>query len=251
MDTLESFAELKDEKATSDEIEEFREQFDDSLILSDQFVSILCITHVRNAGQIEGYFSSRSKLEEFVNKMNEFGVKCFVDYNLEKEDSTLWTMSKLFEEANEGITKMLEGSNHVVSIYLSSNSSSSTKEVRRILKLKERGNMISYHREFGRFLNYPEEDIESFVFGQLPSWKRFLLSLFNRDVPEAVTIDDAAKKYGEDFDKRDRKILNAFSFHMVRDSSEDFERMVETAFRRFERLDEVVDAYDLVKEVYY
>lgn len=251
MERFESFTDVDEFKPDEDDIDSFRESFEDSIILSDQFVSILCMTHIREGGQIEGYFSDSSELEDFADQMNKYGVRCFVDHSLGKEESTLWTMSKLFEDADNAIDEMLDNADQVVTVYLTSNSSWSVDDVREFVELKESRDMSSYHRKFGDFLGYPDEDIESFVFGQLPGWKKFLLSLVGRGVPEALMVDEAARKYGEDLSKRDKRILNAFSFHKLRDTEKSFERVQNTAFERFEELDGFVDAYSLVEEVYY
>lgn len=251
MDRFEGFTEVGEEVPGEEDINQFREDFEDSIILSDQFVSILCMTGVKTGGQIEGYFTDHTELEKFSEKMNRYGVKCFVDHGLDKEESTLWTMSKLFDDADSAIDEMLDDADRVVTVYLTSESSWDVEDVRGFVKLKECGSMSSYHRRFGDFLGYPEEDVESFVFEQLPGWKQLLLSLAGRDVPESIMVDEAARKYGESLGKKDKRILNAFNFHKVRDTEESFERALDTAFRRFEELDRFVDGYSLVEEVYY
>lgn len=248
---FEAFEETADKDITPGELESFRENFSDSIILSDQFIVILTVTGIRESSHIEGYFSDRNELEAFMDFVNSYGIQCFADYNLEEEDTMTGSISQLVQQ-NDGteFSSVLDDASIVASLYLTSDSSWSINDIEEIVELRENGSMIEYHRLFGSFLDYPDKDIESYVFSQLPVWKKSLLSLIGRDVPEAILIDKAARKYGHNLSNADKRVVNAFTFHMIRDSEQCFSRAWKKSQERRDKLDAYLDVDDIVKELY-
>ncbi len=247
---VEEYISESEEKPTEEDLVKFREEFSDSIILSDQFLVILGLTGARDSVQLEGYFDSQEELEEFAALVNNYGVNCYFDYSLEREESTVHSISSMIsdEEAKSEMKKFTEAS--IICNIFMDRGDSSLEEVEEIVSLND--SMGSrYHRLFGQFLDYPERDIDSFIYKQKPEWKKKLLSLVGRDNPGMILAGKAADKYGSDLSFRDKRTLNCFIDHGIQDTEESFESTLETAKERRNILEEFMDVEELLQEVFY
>ena len=247
---VEEYISKQKEKPTVEMLEEFRDDFSDSIILSDQFLVILALTGSRDSVQLEGYFETEEELTEFADLMNRYGVNCYIDRSLDREESTVHSISSMIsdQEAKSEMQKFTEAS-IICNIFLD-HGDSSVEQVERIASL--RNDMSSeYHRLFGQFLNYPERDIDSFIYKQKSDWKKKLLKLLGRDDPGLILAGKAAEKYGEDLSLQDKRTLNCFIDHGIQDTEESFESTLDTARERRNVLEEFMDVDELLEEVFY
>lgn len=234
------------------DIEQFREEFEDSIIRSGQLLAILSMTRARESVHLEGYFKDDEDVERFGEYVNRFGVNCFTDHSLDKEETMLHSISKLFDdEESNNIDKVLGNAEKTCNVFLTTDKDHGMDDVKEIARLREKDNLIKYHRKFGEFLHYPEEDIESFIFNQRPEWKKKLLKLIGHDVPPAISVDKAAEKYSNDMSRREKKTLNSFIDHTIRNTEASFQRTMSEAKNRRETVDKYTDAEKLVDDLLY
>ncbi|MFQ3308071.1 MAG: hypothetical protein ACI977_000288 [Candidatus Nanohaloarchaea archaeon] len=243
------FSSDRDEKPSEEDIGTFQEDFENTIILSDQFLTILAVTGARESVQIEGYFRDEDELEEFGDFVNRFGVNCYVDRGLDKEETALHTLSALIDQDDSKIDRMLENSPLVATLYLSR--SHSLNEVKEIARAGEEEKDSDYHRKFGEFLEYPDRDIDAFIYSQKPGWKKKLMKILGRDSLNPIHLDKAAAKYSKDLSERDKRILNSFTDRKIADTEESFKRTMQAARDRFETVDRYTDAEKLMNEILY
>ncbi len=247
---VEEYISKQKEKPSEEVLEGFRENFSDSIILSDQFLVILALTGARDSVQLEGYFDNREKLESFTELVNRYGVNCYIDHSLEREESTVHSISSMIndEDAKSEMEKFTEAS-IICNIFLD-HSESSLEEVEKIVSFRK-GMSDEYHRRFGEFLNYPERDIDSFIYKQKSEWRKKLLRMIGRDEPGLILGGRAAEKYGKNLSSRDKRTLNCFIDHSIQDTEESFESTLATAQERRNVLEEYMDVDKLLQEVFY
>jgi hypothetical protein len=251
---FQKFVSEEELELTHEDIEIFREDFEDSIILSDQFLVILAVTRARESVQIEGYFEDQEEVERFAEYVNRFGVNCFIDHNLTEEETTVYSIAQMFssnEEMEEKLDDLVGDADKIGNVFLTYNSDLGLDDVKEIARLREKDSLIKYHRRFGEFLHYPEEDIESFIFNQRPEWKKKLLKVIGRSVPPAVAVDKAAEKYSKDMDKKSKRTLNCFTDHVIRDTEESFQRTLSEAKNRRETVEKYTDTKKLIDEIFY
>jgi len=232
-------------------IQNFRDDFSDSIILSDQFLVILAITEAREAVQVEGYFESEEDLEKFAEFVNGFGVNCYFDLELEDGGSTVDSISSMIgdEDAKKELKKFTESALKC-NVFMD-RGDSNFEEVKRIRELKENGSEENYHRVFGEFLNYPEQDIKSFIFDQKPEWRKKVLRLLGLGEPPTITAGRAVKKYSDNLSMEEKRTVNCFTDHVIRDSGKSFQRAVEIAQKRRNVLKHYTDVEKLLDDVFY
>ncbi len=240
----------QNEKPSREVLEEFREDFSDSIILSDQFLVILALTGSRDSVQLEGYFENEEELTEFADLMNRYGVNCYIDRSLDREESTVHSISAMIsdQEAKSEMEKFTEAS-IICNLFLD-HGESSIEQVERIASMRN-DMSAEYHRLFGEFLTYPERDIDSFIYKQKSDWRKKFLQLIGRDDPGLILAGRAAEKYGDDLSLRDKRTLNCFIDHGIQDTEESFESTLDTARERREVLEEFMDVEELLQEVFY
>lgn len=219
--------------------EDFLELFDGELLSSDRLLSLLTALEVKPASDVEGFFDSRESFEDFISVMNEAGLNCYVEYDPSETEAE--SMKGLFEEEGGDIS-MMESFEVKARIFLTRKQ----YEIGFFRKMKffKKVYSLKYHRMYGRFLEFREDDIEAFVEGQKPWWFPD-----SAEVNEALRPEELAEKHRDSFSDIDLDAFEALHFGLLEDSKKRFHEGVEEMKERTKVLEESsFDAEKIIEE---
>lgn len=231
---------FRSESGESGEVpEDFLELFEGEMLGSDRLLSILTALRVKPASDVEGFFDSQESFKKFISVMNSCGLNCYVEYDPSETEAE--SMRGLFEEEG-GDFSFTDSFEVKARIFLTRKEYSPS--FFKWMKFYKRFYRPRYHRMYGRFLDFREEDIEAFVVNQKPWW-------FPEDdsVEDALRPEKLAEKYGEDLSDDELKAFEALHFGLLEDSKERFYKGIEETEKRKELVEESsFDVEEIIKE---
>ena len=219
--------------------QDFLELFEDEMLGSDRVLSLLTSLGVKPASDIEGYFNSSDSFEEFISIMNSTGLNCYVEFNPSETEAE--SMKGLFEEEGGDIS-FTENFEVKARIFLT------RKEYSigffRRMNFYKHFYRVKYHRMYGNFLEFREENIEAFVESQKPWWIPS-----DGSINDALRPEELGEKYGDDFSESELKAFEALHFGMLEDSKRRFYQGIEEVEERRKIIEESsFDVEDVIEE---
>ena len=219
--------------------EDFLDRFEGEMLGSDRMLSLLTALGVKPASDVEGFFNSKQRFENFISIMNSAGLNCYVEFD--PSETEVESMKGLFEEEGGDIS-FTEDFEVKVRIFITRKEYSTGFFLR--MKFYKKIYRLKYHRMYGGFLEFREKDIEAFIEGQKPFWIPS-----NDSVKEGLRPEQLAEKYGDDFSEEDLKAFEALHFGILQDSRKRFYDGIEEMEERKNILEESsFDADEVIEE---
>ena len=219
--------------------EDFLDRFEGELLSSDRVLSLLTALGVKPASDVEGFFNSEESFEDFISVMNSAGLNCYVEFDPSETEAE--SMKGLFEEEGGDIS-FTESFEVKARIFLT-RKEYSTNFFRK-MKFFSKVYRSKYHRMYGKFLEFREDDIEAFVESQRPWWLPE-----SGDVGEALRPEQLAEKYCSRPSSMDFRVFEALHFGLLEDSKKRFHEGVEETEERMKILEESsFDAEKVIEE---
>ena len=238
---LKSFPAEKDE-VSSEKLSEI-EGFTGDVIESEVLITLLCCTGVKEGGDITCHFPSQNRFEEFIGLLNSMGLNCFVDFNPEMTEAEN-LRDHFGDEVSEELNSRLEDSEISTHIFMTKKDDYSLDFLRKLLIYKKFS--VRYHRLYGKFLGFPEENIRCFTYHQRSRYVRSLLSLLGKDKPGLVSDWELAERHEDELSQEEFENLRAFIYCMYPDE----EGSLQKALERAEEKRKMLEAYNIDVENY-
>lgn len=226
---------LSSEDIVTDEKLERVEDFQGELIESDILISLLCCVDGKEGGDVTANFSEEEDFNDFIDLLNSMGLNCFVDLNpVMTEAENMRAL--LDEEEKKKLDDRLDDSDIRARIFMSKKDDYSISYFSRMLFLQ--GKTVNYHRIYGEFLGFPEENIDCFVFHERRDFTRKLLKLMDKDRPETVSDWELADRHQEDLTDREYENLRTFIYSLYPDKEESLDKALQIASERRKKLED-------------
>lgn len=238
---LESFPAEKDE-VTSEKLSRI-EEFRGEVIESEILITLLCCTGAKEGGDITCHFPDRERFDGFIDLLNSMGLNCFVDFNPEKTEAEN-LRDHFGDEVSEELNSRLEESEIRTHIFMTKKEGYSLEFLRKLFLY--RNTSSRYHRLYGEFLGFPEENIRCFTYHQRPETVKKFLSLLGRDEPGLVSDWELAERHEDELSRKEFEDLRAFVYCMYPDK----EGSLEEALERAEEKRKILEAYSVDVEKY-
>jgi hypothetical protein len=207
--------------------EDFLDRFEGEMLGSDRLLSLLTGLEAKPASDVEGLFDSPEGFEAFISVMNSAGLNCYVEFD--PSDTEAESMTTLFEE--EGVDVSVTDSFKVKARIFLTRKEYSINFFRKMNFFKK-VYRPGYHRIYGEFLEFNEEDIEAFVKDQKESPDP------ESDSRKALRPEELTEKYGDELSEKEMKAFEALHFGLMENSEERFRQGVKEVEERKEKLEE-------------
>ncbi|MFB6116368.1 MAG: hypothetical protein ABEK10_02540 [Candidatus Nanosalina sp.] len=238
---LESFPAEKDE-VSSDKLERV-EEYTGEIIESEVLITLLCCTGAKEGGDITCHFSDKERFEEFIGLLNSMGLNCFVDFNPDMtEEENL--RDQFGDQVSDQLNSRLEDSEIRTHIFMTKKEGYSLDFVRKLLFYRNLS--VRYHRLYGEFLGFPEQNIRCFTYHQRSKYLRKFFSLIGRGEPDLISDWEMAERHEEELSNEEFENLRAFVYCMYPDQ----EGSLEKALERSEEKRRMLEAYGINVQKY-
>lgn len=205
-------------------VKQFNNDFEDSLMISDICLACLVALEAKPAADIEGFFEKEEIFTEFVSTLNDLGINVYIQKN--PESTVAESFADMFEDEN--LNEKFENPEIKARIFISSEKN----ELGKIKTICKGSNTSKYHRKYGEFLGFKEENIEAFVYDMQPKWRKIFSRLGKNSPKNTINDYQAIQKYGKNLEKRQKQIFSAFTFQVMVDKEKMFEKMREKTRER-------------------
>ena len=222
------------ENVTKDKLGEI-EDFQGEIIESDILITLLCCVGGKEGGDITGNFRSEQRFNKFIELLNSMGLNCYVDFNplLTQAENMKGLMG---EEELDKLEERLDNSDVRAHVFMTQKDDYGTGFFRKMFFLQ--GKTVKYHRMYGRFLGFPEENINCFVFHHRNRFTKKLLKVLGRGKPEMVSDWELAERNQEELSEEEYENLRAFIYSMYPDVDGTLEKALSKASIRRKLLEE-------------
>ncbi|MFB6175453.1 MAG: hypothetical protein ABEJ87_05815 [Candidatus Nanohalobium sp.] len=218
--------------------EDFLDRFEGEMLGSDRLLSLLTAIGVKPAADVEGFFDSQESFEDFISVMNSAGLNCYVEFD--PSDTEAESMTSLFDEEDADVS-LTEGFEVKARIFLTRREYG--VNFFRKMKLFRKTYRSRYHRMYGEFLGFREEDIEAFIEDQREEVGP------ESDSRRALRPEELAEKFGDELSEEEMKAFEALHFGLMENSEKRFRQGVKEMRERKEKLEESsFDAEKVVEE---
>jgi hypothetical protein len=225
-----------DEKSGDIDLKALKEDFEEPFNLSELCRVLLTVMEAKPATDVEGFFSSVEKFEDFVSRINSAGFNCYVERD--PEDTNAESFAQFFdEEDRKRAIEKIENAEVKSRIFITPESYE--EEIFRLIAGESYGS--DFHRKYGEFLRFDDENIEAFTYFMMSRWRKLLYRLKDGKPPEALMPLEAIEKYRPDAGKPEKEFFTAFTFQKIADRREKFEE----AYTRVEERKEKVENSDI------
>lgn len=205
------------------------EGFAGEVIESEILITLLCCVGGKKGGDITCHFEDEERFGEFIELLNSMGLNCFVDFNPEKTEAEN-LRDHFGDEVSEEMTDMLDESEIRTHIFMTKNDYYDLNFFRKLFFYKNF--TARYHRLYGRFLGFPEENVDCFVYNDRNQILKTFLSLLGRDQPQKISDWELAERNEEKLTEEEFEDLRAFVYSMYPDEDGSLEKALERARER-------------------
>lgn len=222
------------DEITEDKLKEV-ESFQGEVIESDILITLLCCVDGKKGGDITGNFRTKESFNDFIELLNSMGLNCYVDFNpkLTQAENMKGLMD---EEELDKLEDRLDNSDIRAHIYMTKKDDYNIDFFRKMLFLQ--GKTVNYHRMYGKFLGFPEENINCFVFHQRNKFTKKLLKLLGKGEPEMVSDWDLAEKHEDELSEEEYENLRAFVYSIYPDVDSSLKKALKNSERKRNLLEE-------------
>ena len=219
------------------------ESFEGEVIESDILIAVLCCLDGKKGGDVTGNFEDRESFDRFVELLNSMGLNCFVDFSPELTEAE--NMKNLLDEESSGeLEDQLQDAEIRARIFMTKDDSYDLDFFRKLLVYQKF--TARYHRLYGEFLGFPEENIDCFTYHQRSRFFRKVLDLVGRGQPDMISDWELADRHREELSERQYQSLRAFVYSIYPDE----EGSLDKALERSEERRELLEEYSLDAEAY-
>lgn len=211
------------------------EDYQGEIIESDILITLLCCVEGKEGGDITGNFNTKKRFDKFIELLNSMGLNCYVDFNpsLTQAENMKGLMD---EEELRKLEERFDNSEVRAHIFMTKKDEYDIDFFRKLLFFQ--GKTVRYHRMYGDFLGFPEQNIDCFTFNQRNKFAKKLLRLLGCGEPDMVSDWDFAERHEDELSREEYEDLRAFVYSMYPDVEGSLKHALENASEKRKLLEQ-------------
>ncbi|WP_153550278.1 hypothetical protein [Candidatus Nanohalobium constans] len=213
------------EQKTETSLGNLKNEINDYLNNGDLARLLLTAMGEKPATDVEVFLPDEEELNKLISKLNSIGYNCYVNRNPGKTIAESFT-KMLGDTSNT--SEMIEKAEIKARIFCTKKQYS--KEF--FKPITDKKYKTKMHRRYGEFLQFEEENIESFIYSDLPIWKKVFYRLRKSKPETPIGPLKALDKYEDNPSQEKQKLVSALTFGKVADTQKNYRKMLEKTRKR-------------------
>lgn len=199
------------------DVKDFKNKFEQIFNKSDLCLILLSLVGEKPAADVEGVFKDEKKLDKVIEVLVSSGFNCYVNREPEVTDiESLIDIKKHFNEDPIDLENKLVEAETIARLFITKRDYS--KKYLKPITTKKYDS--KFHRRYGNFLEFPDRDIEAFIYKQLPLYRKLFYRIRTGKPPKALTPAEAFEKYGGK--DQSEKTFRTFINRRIADTTKSF-----------------------------